>query len=177
MALRAQTSPARYHECSFLMALVLRDTLAEFTAAQLSLKWPNDVLLDGKKCAGILIESEGVENEFLIIGIGINLYHAPKDLPYAAAALWPDAAPNPERDESFTQKLLGHFMRWHEIYLAEGFATIRNEWLKYAHGLGLHITVTGDAELAGIFTGIDADGSLLLTHGEETRKVRAGHVA
>jgi len=90
--------------------------------------------------------------------------------------LWPDGAPDAARDESFTQKLLGNFTRWHETYVVQGFGVIRNEWLKYAHGLGLHVAVTGDTERTGIFEGIDEGGSLLLTHAGETTKLRAGDV-
>jgi len=169
IALRGDVSPVRYSEYSFLMALVLRDTIAEFVAAQISLKWPNDVMLDDRKCAGVLIESDGIENEFLIIGMGVNLYHAPE----YAAALWPREAANAARREAFTQRLAESFDHWHDFYLAEGFGTVRDVWLQHAHALGLQITVKmPGSETTGIFEGIDEIGSLLLTQGGETIKVR-----
>ncbi len=177
LAFRASVPPARYGEYSFLMALVLQDTLAEFSQNKITLKWPNDIILDGGKCAGILIESEGMENEFLVIGVGVNLIHAPHIGAYMPVALWSDGANDPQRREIFTQKFLQEFISWHEQYLSEGFAGVRATWLQSAHKLGREITIQVQGkEVVGIFNGIDEQGSLLLTHRGATSKVTAADV-
>jgi len=178
--MRPAVEPARYSEYSFLTAVVLAGTILKFAKADVTLKWPNDVLLNERKCAGILIESHGLQNEFLIIGMGVNLRHAPPDgdVRTPAAALWPDATVHPAADQKFKLALMKNFENWHARYQAEGFEIVRNEWLAYAHHLNLPITVQTPTEaLAGIFAGIDTHGNLLLTQGLATRKVTTADVA
>ncbi len=168
-------SPRHYHEYSFAMALVLRDVIAGMTDQPVTLKWPNDILLDCKKCAGILIESDGVRNEFLIIGIGVNLYSAPD----YAAALWPaqGSEGRNQQTEEFLQILIKYFSHWQNIYLTQGFDTIRAQWLCHAHGLQGEIQVrTPNETHTGIFSGIDENGTLLLTQGAQTIKVTTADV-
>lgn len=178
LALRPPVPPMRYHEYSFLSALALRDVITEGAPDQtVTFKWPNDILLDGAKCAGILIESDGVDNEFLIIGMGVNLYHAPDHVFYRTAALWPSRAPDPLRLHVFAYALGESLLAWQEKYISGGFDLLRDAWLQHAHGLGTEITVkTPVAEISGIFAGIDERGTLLLTHGGETIKVRTADV-
>jgi BirA family biotin operon repressor/biotin-[acetyl-CoA-carboxylase] ligase len=168
--------PARYGEYSFVAAVSLLSTIKKFTPEKLTLKWPNDVLLAGRKCAGILIESH---DENLIIGIGVNLRHAPPDdaVRTPATALWPEKIPNPKADLEFTNLLIKGFSYWHEQYERDGFEIIRTEWLRHAHHLGQQITVNTPAEtITGIFDGIDQQGNLLLTQGDQTRKITTADV-
>ncbi len=142
--------------------------------------WPNDVLLDGRKCCGILIESFGLQNEYLIIGIGVNLRHAPPDdaVNVPAAAIWPGAKLDDDRDTEFGEVLIKNWVRWRTRYEREGFDAIRTEWLAFAHHLNQNIHVkTPTAVHEGIFQGIDAHGNLLLTTGEETIKVTTADVS
>ena len=162
--------PARYGEYSFLSAVVLHQTLAALSGNAITLKWPNDILSDGKKCAGILIE---VVAEKLIIGMGVNLQHAPPPdmVDYPAVALgMADYA-------GFTASLLKNFASWHLRYEREGFGPIRTVWLEHAHALGHTITVkTPQQQHVGIFAGLDGDGSLLLTQGTQVIKVTSADV-
>lgn len=176
--LRPPVQPSHYHEYSFLSALALREVIIEGVPNRtVTFKWPNDILLDGAKCAGILIESDGEQNEFLIIGIGVNLYRVPDHPLYPAAALWPDRAPDPLRFQVFAYALGEALLAWHEKYIAGGFGLLRDAWLAHAHGLGTEITVkTPVAEISGSFAGIDEKGTLLLTHGDETIKVTTADV-
>lgn len=196
LVVRPAVPPMRYGEYSFLAAIALRETIAYFSPKAITLKWPNDALLDGRKCAGILIESHGAQrlvpdqwsgtagNEFLIIGMGVNLRHAPPDdaVRTPAAALWPDteidAEVGAERDAAFMENLIENFTHWHKHYAQHGFEMIRIEWLSHAHGLGQIITARApQGAHTGIFSGIDADGNLLLTQGDQIIKVTTADVS
>jgi len=180
LAMRPAVDPARYGEYSFLTAAALLSTIGKFSKGDITLKWPNDILLGGKKCAGVLIESCGAKNEILIIGMGVNLRYAPpvQEVPKPTAALWPEAPLDVKRDKRFTKELMKNFIAWHRRYENRGFEVVRNEWAAYAHHLGQPITVETPRErLEGVFTGIDAQGNLLLTQDGETRKVTAADVS
>ena len=155
---------------SFVAALALYDALglAAGPSARLALKWPNDVLLNGGKVAGILLESTGQGGEVaaLAIGIGVNLLAAPPTDPEAAFA------PVSLRDETgitvgaeeFLDLLAPSFAAWEQRFLTEGFAPIRDAFLARAARLGETITArTGTAEFVGRFDGIDETGSLILS--------------
>lgn len=169
LVISPQAPSERYSEYGFVIANALRQTIAEF-ADNITLKWPNDILYDGKKCAGILIE---VHDDNLIIGIGVNLQHVPppEAVAYPAAALGVMDAPK------FTAALAQNFIKTHAIYDAQGFDAIRAEWLRHAHGLNGEITVRTPQKIhTGIFTGIDTDGSLLLTQNGKPIKVTTADV-
>jgi len=181
LVIHPTVAPLRYGEYSFLVAVVLHETIVKFSDRNVSLKWPNDVLLDGHKCAGILIESHGAQNEFLIVGIGVNLYHAPpeEEVGQPAAVLWPDQKPEVgnQKSEEFRKQLITSFAQWYDVYCVQGFENVRTAWLKHAHNLGGKITAqTPQGPQSGIFTGIDIHGNLLLTQGAETIKVTTADV-
>ena len=163
---------------SFVAALALHETCAGLTDLPqvFALKWPNDVLLNGGKLAGILLESAGQGGRVghLVIGIGVNLIAAPPP-----EAVEPGAVPpvsllgetglrvTPER---FGLYLAAAFARWQALFEAEGFAPIRTAWLDRAARLGEVIRArTGTTERRGIFETIDATGALVLS-AEGTRE-------
>ncbi|NBD28601.1 MAG: biotin--[acetyl-CoA-carboxylase] ligase [Alphaproteobacteria bacterium] len=170
---------------SFVMALALRDALAEVTgrADLLALKWPNDVLLSGGKLAGILLESVTVQGRIagLAIGVGVNLFAAPDP-----ATLEPGAVPPVSLhaqtgvsigDEAF----LGHLARAYAVREADfttyGFAPIREAWLQAAARLGEVITarLTGE-EISGTFETLDENGYLVLATAKGPRQIAAADV-
>lgn len=181
LGMKPSVPPARYGEYGFLTAVAILHTLMETSDHDFALKWPNDVLLDGRKCCGILIESFGLQNEYLIIGIGVNLRHAPPDdaVNVPAAAIWPNKKGEGRGEiEEFGKHFWSSFAKWHGIYEAKGFDAIRTEWLAFAHHLNQNIRVkTPTAAHEGIFQGIDAHGNLLLTTGEGTLKVTTADVS
>lgn len=163
-------NPARYGEYSFLTAVVLRETIAKFSSEKIMLKWPNDVLSGGKKCAGILIEAE---QDYLIIGIGVNLLHAPPP----DAIGYPAAALGIMNKAQFTSELIAQWMQWYDKYRRHDFDFVRTEWLRHAHAIGGKVTVQmPHKKLDGIFAGLDGQGNLLLTQGAETIKVTTADV-
>lgn len=142
------------------------------------LKWPNDMLLDGAKLGGILLEGVGgAAAPVAIIGIGVNLAEAPADLPYPARALssiGPDAPAATRVFADFSDALCETFDLWSG---GEGFAAIREEWLRSAHGLGerIRVALTGET-VEGRFETIDASGRLVLETDSGRRTIEAGDV-
>jgi BirA family transcriptional regulator, biotin operon repressor / biotin---[acetyl-CoA-carboxylase] ligase len=129
--------------------------------SRLALKWPNDVLADGKKLAGILLESERVESgHVVVVGIGVNIASAPDDLPaISLAALGVDI----HSEQVFTE-LSGAWLDYSRIWdEGHGLPTIRSRWLARAAGVGAEITVrVGDRVLRGTFETLDEQGRLIL---------------
>jgi BirA family biotin operon repressor/biotin-[acetyl-CoA-carboxylase] ligase len=148
---------------------------------RVQLKWPNDVLVNGRKVAGILLESEpGLAGRlaWLVVGIGINLQQSPAGTPYPATALAAEGAPVIEPG-AMLERLLGCFGERLDCWQRDGLAPIRTAWLQRAAGLGLPITVRLAHEtLVGSFGGLDADGALLLLSVDsgEVQRVQAGDV-
>ncbi len=161
-------------QASFIAALALAETLDQYLPPEkIRLKWPNDALLGGGKCAGILLEKVGA---FLTIGVGINIVTAPGDTPYPTARLMDhvDAPPSPE---ALAAAIDAHFWRRYRAWRAHGFEPIRQQWLLRAAGLNQEITVRLPTEtLKGVFTGIDETGALVLRIAGGKRTIAAGDV-
>ena len=164
------TAPADAALRSFTAAVALYQTLAMLVPpATLALKWPNDVLLNGGKVAGILLESAGRAGrvDWLSIGIGVNLGAAP-----AQERLEPDAmAPVALADvtgrsidpETFLVWLAVHFDSLERTFGAQGFEPIRRLWLRHAAKLGEVITAKlGADRITGTFDSVDAGGNLVV---------------
>lgn len=168
---RPQRGAAEAAQLSFVAALALFDALAIACGpmARLQIKWPNDVLLNGGKAAGILLESSasGPRIDALAIGIGVNLAAAPDMGQVEPGAMRPVSVASETgltvAPEEFLDLLAPALAARLAQYHAGGFATIREDWLRHAARLGEQITArTGRAELTGRFDGIDADGALIL---------------
>ncbi len=146
----------------FAAALAVAD-IVEASGAAATLKWPNDVLIGGRKCAGILLESGAARDGRLwfALGVGINLAHAPENVAYPAAAL-AEFGPAPSADQALA-KLRERLAHWAGHLEAEGFAPVREAWLARAHRLGAPIVAEiGGARLDGVFQGLSASGELLI---------------
>lgn len=144
-----------------------------------TLKWPNDVLADGAKLAGILLEAERLPQGggAVVIGIGVNVAHAPQGLPYPATAL---AALGADLTAeilfaALTDAWVGLAAVWDE---GRGFAEIRRRWLARASGLGGPVAVSsGGTVLSGVFETVDETGRLLVRGADGSlRTVTAGEV-
>ncbi len=169
---------ARAPDLSFIAALavhsVAQSCLPKRCAADVRLKWPNDLLLNGEKSAGILIEGAGSSR--VVIGCGLNLGAVPhEDLRRPATGLALHGAEVTPR-EAF-ELLAQNMDRWLRIWRGEGFEAIREAWLERAAGVGERITASLDADrtIEGRFSGLDESGALLLetTNGEVTRILAA----
>ena len=153
---------------SFSAANALFETLAlHVDRTRLSLKWPNDVLLDGGKVAGILLESTGAGGrvDWLAIGFGVNLTRVPEGIRDAAfppvALVERDRLP-PDLDE-FLSALASHMATEERFFQEFGFGHIREKWLRHAARLGEVITArTMQDEITGRFETVDEAGRLVL---------------
>lgn len=163
---------------SFMAACALFETLALYVdRSRLSLKWPNDVLLDGGKVAGILLESASSRHgiEWLAIGIGVNLAKAPtavRDAAFPPVAL--HSAPDPQ---GFLTRLAGHYATQESILEQLGFEPIREKWLRHAARLGEQITARcPGGEMTGRFVTVDGTGHLVLDTGKGQTRIPTADV-
>jgi len=156
---------------SFAAALALRDALVQVTGLgnSFTLKWPNDVLCNGGKLAGILLESQGLNgpDPVLCIGIGVNLIAAPDPSQVEPGAVTPvsllQEAGLRITPEALLDALAPAYARREASFQAEGFAPLRAAWLSHAARLGETIRArTGDQIREGRFETIDAQGNLIL---------------
>ena len=170
-------------KASFIAAIAIHDAVKEAVGdfdCDVACKWPNDVLVDGYKVSGILLESQakGAQPllDWLIIGIGINLAHSPADTPYPSGyinAYRADAL----KPAKMLEILLRHLQIWFERWETQGFGPIHTAWLERAKGLGEEIIVNlANEQLHGIFETLDHDGSLVLRTPQGQRLISAGDV-
>jgi BirA family transcriptional regulator, biotin operon repressor / biotin---[acetyl-CoA-carboxylase] ligase len=177
--LRPDRSRRQTPQLGFVVALAIGDALREVVGdrANLAYKWPNDVLVEGRKIAGLLIEAEFGEPEVLVIGIGINLASAPSGTEFPAtsvAAVRDCEAPSPGK---MLEMLAIRLDAWLKRWRGEGFAPIRSAWLAGATSVGLPVRVRlGRNELRGRFQDIDKEGGLLLETADGMRCISAGEV-
>lgn len=155
---------------SFVAALAVYEACLTLTGRTeaFALKWPNDVMMNGGKLAGILLESsgQGAALDWLSIGIGVNLAHAPEVgalegralEPVALSALGVDITP-----EDFLLHLACAFAQWETRFTSYGFAPIRLAWLARAAHLGQPIVArTMTCEFEGTFETVNEVGNLVL---------------
>lgn len=159
---------------SFVAGLAVAEALRAFLPnADVKLKWPNDVLVNGKKICGILLESgEG----YLVVGIGINVQSFPPDTIYPATSLKAEGTAPPLND--LLDKTLNAFDRFYDIMNKEGFSAIRAAWLPQGLKGPLRVRLpVGSGEISGEFSDLDDQGNLCLKLPDGTeRKINAGDV-
>jgi BirA family biotin operon repressor/biotin-[acetyl-CoA-carboxylase] ligase len=164
-------------QLAFAAGLAVGETVATFASnAQTTLKWPNDVLLDGNKTAGILLEALG--GDALAIGIGMNLAHFPQETEFPATSIAALTGSPPGWDAALS-RLAGAMDAWYEIWRGgQGFAAVRTAWLARAAGLGRPIRARLEGnEMEGVFETIDENGALMLRQGSGTLvRITAGEV-
>ena len=166
---------------SFVAVVALADTVKTLLpeAAKLTLKWPNDLLLDGAKAAGILVETGVAANhdlDWICIGMGVNIATKP-NLPDRATACLAEYLPDPPAPEILAAQLLQNLAHWHDLRLAQGFAPIRDAWLRHAPAMGAPVSVKRDGALIeGSFAGLSPEGGLLLAKGREVQLILAGEI-
>ncbi len=153
-------------QVSFVAALAVHDMVTALQpAAQPSIKWPNDVLIGGAKFCGVLPEVVGANPTRIAIGCGVNVAHAPHGTPYPVTCLGA-AIPVESVLQELSLSLSKRLKIWDE---GRGFPAIREAWGARALGLGGAVTATvGAKEIHGIFTGLAADGALILTAADGT---------
>lgn len=161
-------------ELGFVTALTVADAVDALLPKQIksTLKWPNDVLVDDGKIAGILVEQvDGAQ----IIGIGLNVLEAPRNAPYKTSTLV--GAGGIATVDGARDLLLASLAKHLDAWLEDGFAPIRAAWLTRAHPIGtpLRASIGGRTE-EGLFAGLDDDGAMLLDTPDGRKRILAGEI-
>ncbi len=162
---------------SFVAGLAVWRAVSDLVpGAGLRLKWPNDLLLDGAKLAGLLLEVP-YAGKPAVLGLGVNLRTAPTDTPYPATSLPPRPTGPVDRDEA-TEAIALRLAETLRQWRREGFASIRADWQAVAHPVGTPLTVrlAPETVLTGTFDGLGEDGHLRLQTAEGLRAIPAGDV-
>ena len=171
--LRPDGAAGRAAELGFVAALAVADIVPPERA--LRVKWPNDVLVDGGKVAGILLESAIGQTgrvQHVVAGIGVNVGFAPQlpEMRYRGAALGGSVEAALEK---LTAALAARLAEWRR----DGFETVRAAWLAKAGPIGAEVDVRLGEELVhGRFAGLDREGALLLETAAGPRKIVSGEL-
>ena len=176
--------PAEAAQLTFVAALAAADLLDAYAPpALVSIKWPNDVMLDGKKASGILLESGAQDSGglWLAVGIGVNLAHAPGDTERPATALADhlrgDVAAAPTIEQA-AETLAEAFAVWMDRWMTLGFQPVLDAWAARTPGLDGPCTARlGHETVSGRAEGVEADGALRLRlPSGDLRRISAGDV-
>ena len=171
--LRPDCVAQRAAELGFAAALAVSDIVP--TGREVRVKWPNDVMVDGGKVAGILLESsigQGGRVEHVVAGIGVNVGFAPQvaEMRYPGAALGGSVEAALER---LAQALARRLAEWRH----NGFEAVRTAWLAKAGPLGVAVDVRlADELVQGSFAGLDQEGALMLDTAAGPRKIVSGEL-
>ena len=174
---RPDRSPADAPQLGFAAGVALADAINRLSDVPVALKWPNDLLINGKKASGILLESAAHADgrlAWVVIGTGVNVERSPPDI-QGVTSLHEEGARLSVEDllTTFLERLYWHVGQWQ----TQGFAPIREQWLTFAPAPGTETRVRlPDGEVIGRFSGIDERGSLLLETDGGSRRVDVGDV-
>lgn len=169
--LRPACEPSAAPPITLAAGLAVADAVERTTGQKASLKWPNDILLRGRKLAGVLTESStrGTRLEYVIVGIGVNLNTRafPDELRDLATSLYLECGHSVDHAH-FVVVLNACAERWFEYFFARGAHALVQAWMERArshdHGLGRRVSVdTAAGPLTGRITGLSADGWLEIT--------------
>lgn len=187
LILRPQVAAREATALTFVAAVAVADAVAAVLSdeatdpAPVRCKWPNDVLVGGRKIAGILLESATTAHgrlEWVIVGIGINVasHPPPSQTIYPATSLAAEGASAITLEavlDTLCRCLDDRLRQWTD----GGFAAVRTAWIAMAHDLGRAIAVDcGGAPVCGVFRGLDEDGALVIEGDDGVRRISAGDV-
>jgi BirA family transcriptional regulator, biotin operon repressor / biotin---[acetyl-CoA-carboxylase] ligase len=172
--LRPRLEPARLPTLSLAAGVAVVEALERVTGLKPRLKWPNDVLVDGRKLAGILLESRIGPSPLVVLGIGVNLAQRvfPADLAERATSVRLAAGRRVDADALLTA-LLESLDAWRTRLETEGWAPIRERWRALTETLGRRVSIDG---VEGVAVDVDEDGALIVAEGDVRRRVVAGEV-
>jgi len=182
MILRPCCTAARAAELGFVAALGIGAALRALVprSERVTYKWPNDVMLNGRKIAGVLLETEtGAQTlpDFVVVGVGVNLAVSPGRTEFPATSIFEEGF-CPVPPETMLAEFTHCFESWVTTWQSEGFAAVRAAWLAAAairRGEPIHVRAHAHT-LSGRFIDIDEGGGLLLDCAEGCRRIAAGEV-
>ncbi len=169
VVLRPPIAPVAACQLTFLSVVAVARAIESCTALKPLIKWPNDILINGKKVAGLLNEmnAETEKVNFVVLGIGVNLNVRMSDLGegllrHPATSLLEAGGVKVNRAE-FTRTLLRELDRLYDRFLQEGEGPVRAEWLERSAIRGRSVRVSqGNREFSGVVQGVDSFGALLV---------------
>lgn len=171
--LRPPIQPVAAPQLTFLSVIAVARAIEQLTPLQARIKWPNDILINGKKVAGLLNEmsAETDKVNFVVLGIGVNLNMTPEQFPaelrHPATSLLIESGVKVDR-AVFTSVMLQELDSLYATFLSDGYAPARKEWLARSRLEGALVTVTDNNSVrSGRVAGIDEYGALLLDSGEQ----------
>jgi BirA family biotin operon repressor/biotin-[acetyl-CoA-carboxylase] ligase len=168
---------------ALVAGVAVAELLSHYCHGRIAVKWPNDVLINGKKACGILAEvkTAGKKAQFVILGIGLNINMTKEALPphlrKSATSLLGETGAELSRLK-VTSELYEQVGKFYKIFLHDGFGCIRDLWHEYAWISGRDVEATfGEETFRGRAVGVDETGALILIDGKgKTRRVIAGDV-
>jgi BirA family biotin operon repressor/biotin-[acetyl-CoA-carboxylase] ligase len=181
--LRPHIDPPAAPQLTLVAGVAVAELLVSRGLKDVTIKWPNDVLISGKKVCGILTEMNSSPRgvDFIILGAGLNVNMDREDFEPAlwetATSLKIETGATHDRIEVIS-RLLNLFETWYTVFLSAGFPGVRDSWLRYADIVGRPIRVAFREDTqSGIVAGIDDDGTILMKDaGGATQRVIAGDV-
>lgn len=159
-------------QVSFVVACALARALEEYidtSKHDVKLKWPNDILVDGLKISGILLESNIKENKLdsLIVGIGVNIFNKPE-----LATCLNDVAVEPVYVNKIRDLILHEFNVFYTLWQTKGFDPVREFWQERAYGVGQDMTARlPNEKFNGVFGGITDNGALILKEANGNERI------
>jgi BirA family biotin operon repressor/biotin-[acetyl-CoA-carboxylase] ligase len=164
LILRPQLSPVMVPQLTLLTAVAVCEAIRNAVKAPATIKWPNDILIDGKKVAGILTElsAEMDRVRFVVVGLGINVNTPLNVLPEAATSLKHVSQKHIDR-VGLLQEVLLKFEQWYESAKRQGFGPVILEWKKYSSMLGKRVRISDQSgTVEGIAVDLDESGGLMV---------------
>lgn len=183
LILRPDFLPQDAPKCTLMAAVAIVKAVLRVSAIPVGIKWPNDILYNGKKLVGILTEmsAEMDRINYVVIGIGVNVNVDQKDFPEEISQIATSLSIIKGQKVSrldLMQAILAELEGLYYQVMKTGFSDVLDEWKKYSVTLGQEVNVIGINEaFAGTAEDIDADGALLVKCGKEIRRVLAGDVS
>lgn len=168
--LQPECDLATCSQLSFVAAVAVAETLKGIVGPDIDVacKWPNDVLLNGKKVGGILLESFtlpnhlGIDKQWVVVGVGINVDTFPEHVMFPATCLR-DAGVEIISAKIVLSRFVSNFIDAYDAWIKKGFKPVQKSWMSHAYRLGHGVEVIiGDKQLHGMFDGIDPAGRLLV---------------
>jgi BirA family biotin operon repressor/biotin-[acetyl-CoA-carboxylase] ligase len=180
LLLRPDCRPAEGATVGFVAAVALGRVLRDLTPAEVLHKWPNDLLIDGKKMTGVLLEAATKPDgnlDWLVLGMGVNIRSHPETGLYPTTDLVASGGPS-LTPRALLDRFLAVFGPFYDAWVEGGFQAIRADWLAFAAGIGERVVARLEREeVAGSFTDLDPDGALImqLDSGQQ-RRIAAGDI-
>jgi len=174
---RPNCKPSEGSQIGFVASVSLVETINSLTGIKVTLKWPNDLLINEKKVAGILLESSSSDSDkldWVIIGVGLNVLSCPKHIKDTTCLNTEGARLSVEELlQGFLMKLYSKISEWDE----QGFEIIRQKWMIYAPIQGSETRVRLPVgEVTGKYCGLDCSGNLLIETKNGIKSIETGEV-